>query len=110
MPHFRWLGILLLMLTFATVTAAAQLPGHPNTQPESQAELDHDMQQKLRLEQQKKRFEQMKHDSQRLLELATELKKYVDQSGEHVLSMEVVRKAEEMERLARRVKDNMRGN
>ena len=109
MPRFRWLRILLLMLTVATVTAAAQIPGHPNAQPESQAELDHDQQQKARLEQQKKHFEQMKRDSQRLLELATELKKYVDQSGEHILSMEVVRKAEEMEKLARRVKDNMRG-
>jgi hypothetical protein len=34
----------------------------------------------------------------------------VDESGEHVLSMDVVRKAEEIEKLARRVKDHMRGN
>jgi hypothetical protein len=52
----------------------------------------------------------MQHDSQKLLELATQLKQYVDQSGEHVLSMDVVRKAEEIEKLARRVKDRMRGN
>jgi hypothetical protein len=52
----------------------------------------------------------MKRDSQKLLELATELKKYVDQAGENVLSLEVVRKADELEKLARRVKENMRGN
>ncbi len=56
----------------------------------------------------KKRYEEMKRDSQRLLELATELKQYVDKSGENVLSLEVLRKAEEMERLARQVKNNMR--
>ncbi len=39
---------------------------------------------------QKKRFEDMKRDSQKLLELATELKQYVDKSGENILSLEVV--------------------
>jgi hypothetical protein len=51
----------------------------------------------------------MQRDSQKLLELATELKRYVDKSGENILSVEVLRKAEEMEKLARRVKENMRG-
>jgi hypothetical protein len=68
------------------------------------------MQQRARLQQQKQRFEEMQHDSKKLLELATELKHYVDQSGEHVLSLEVIKKAEEIEKLARRVKEHMRGN
>jgi hypothetical protein len=59
--------------------------------------------------QQKKRFEDIQRDAARLLALATELKQYVDKSGENVLSLEVVRKAEEMEKLARQVKNNMRG-
>jgi hypothetical protein len=51
----------------------------------------------------------MRRDSQRLVELSRELKQYVDKAGEHVLSMEVIRKADELEKLARKVKENMRG-
>ena len=68
------------------------------------------MQRRSQSQRDKKRFEEMKRDSQKLLELATELKKYVDNSGEHILSLDVVRKAEEMEKLARQVKNNMRGD
>jgi hypothetical protein len=66
------------------------------------------MQRKAQNQRQKKRFEDMKRDSQKLLELATELQQYVDKSGENILSLDVVRKAEEMEKLARQVKNNMR--
>lgn len=68
------------------------------------------MQQNLQRQQQQKRYEDVKRDSQKLLDLATELKKNVDKAGENILSLEVVRKAEEMEKLARRVKDNMRAD
>jgi hypothetical protein len=111
MHCFRWLEILTLVLIFAGIPAIAQRPVQPPPpSSEAQTELDREMQQKVQLEQQRKRFEQMKRDSQKLLELATELKQYVDQAGEHVLSLDVLRKAEEMEKLARRVKENMRAN
>jgi hypothetical protein len=55
------------------------------------------------------RHESLKEDTDKLLELATELKKHVDNSNENLLSMEVVRKAEEIERLAKKVKDKMKG-
>jgi len=71
--------------------------------------MDQEMQRKMQKQRQKKRFEEMQRDSQKLLELATALKKHVDESGEQVLSVEVIKKAEEMEKLARRVKENMRG-
>ena len=50
------------------------------------------------------RQEQIKHDTEKLLQLATELKIYVDRSNENVLSMEVVKKAEEIEKYAHNVK------
>ena len=58
----------------------------------------------------KERQEALKKDTDRLLELATELKVYVDQSNEHTLSVDVIRKAEEIEKLARSVKSKMKGN
>jgi predicted protein tyrosine phosphatase len=50
----------------------------------------------------------IKRDTDKLLDLATELKNYVDKSNEHVLSLEVVRKAEEIEKLAHQVKAKMK--
>jgi hypothetical protein len=44
-----------------------------------------------------------------LLKLTTELKQYVDNSNENLLSVDVVKRAEEIEKLARSVKDKMKG-
>lgn len=51
----------------------------------------------------------LKNDTDKLLRLALELKAYVDKSNEHVLSVDVVKKAEEIEKLAHSVKDKMKG-
>lgn len=56
-----------------------------------------------------KRQKDLKRDTDRLLQLATELKTQVDQSNEHVLSLTVIKKAEEIEKLARSVKNKMKG-
>ena len=52
----------------------------------------------------------LKRDTDRLLALATELKQYVDKSSENTLSLNVIKKADEIEKLAHSVKDKMRGN
>ena len=52
----------------------------------------------------------LKRDADKLLKLATELKDSVDKTNESVLSLEVVKKAEEIEKLAHSVKDKMKGN
>jgi len=56
------------------------------------------------------RHEQLKRDTDKLLELSTELKQYVDKTNENVLSVDVVKKAEEIEKLAHSVKEKMKGN
>lgn len=52
----------------------------------------------------------LKRDTERLLKLSTELKDYVDKTNENVLSLEVIKKADEIEKLAHSVKVKMRGN
>lgn len=52
----------------------------------------------------------LKRDTDRLLKLSTELKEYVDKSNENVLSLDVIKKADEIEKLAHSVKNKMRGN
>jgi hypothetical protein len=52
---------------------------------------------------------ELKRDTVRLLKLSTELKDYVDKSNENVLSLDVIKKADEIEKLAHSVKTRMRG-
>lgn len=57
----------------------------------------------------KERTAALKTDTDKLLKLSVELKAYVDKSDENVLSLDVIKKAEEIEKLARSVKDKMKG-
>ena len=48
-------------------------------------------------------------DTDKLLSLATELKQDVDKTDKNTLSVDVIKKAEEIERLAHSVKERMKG-
>ncbi|GAC1363308.1 MAG: hypothetical protein NVSMB3_11750 [Acidobacteriaceae bacterium] len=48
-------------------------------------------------------------DTDKLLTLATELKQQVDKTDKNVLSVDVVKKADEIEKLAHSVKEKMKG-
>lgn len=58
----------------------------------------------------KRRQQDIRVDTEKLFQLATELKAAVDKTDENVLSLDVVRKADEVEKLARRVKEKMKQN
>ena len=51
----------------------------------------------------------LKSDTDKLLKLAEELKTSVDKSSANVLSLDVLKKAEEIEKLAHSVRDKMKG-
>lgn len=55
------------------------------------------------------RQQEIKKDTDKLLELATELKQYVDKTNENIVSLDVIKKAEQIEKLAKSVKDKMKG-
>jgi hypothetical protein len=113
MPRSTLLGGVVFLLAISCAPAWSQqritVPNAPLGESDENIQQQREMQQKLEKMRQKKRYEDMKRDSEKLLELATELKEYVDKTGENVLSLEVVRKAEQMEKLAHKVKQNMRG-
>jgi len=56
------------------------------------------------------RQKQLVEDTQKLLSLANELKADVDKSTKDTMSVDVIRKADEIERLAHNVKEKMKGN
>ena len=59
-------------------------------------------------EQNQRRYADLKRDADHLLQLATELKLQVDKAGEHTLSLEVIRKTDEIGKLARSVRTRMK--
>lgn len=52
----------------------------------------------------------IKNDTAKLLQMATELQEYVDKTNENILSVDVVKKAEQIEKLAKSVKEKMKAN
>lgn len=86
------------------------LPGQDVNPPiagenEARARLAHDMEKRAA----KERVAALKSDTDKLLKLSVELKSYVDKSDENVLSLDVIKKAEQIEKLAKSVKDKMKG-
>jgi hypothetical protein len=74
----------------------------------------HDPMQRQRLAKMEKarqadRQQQLVKDTDKLLDLAKQLKEQVDKSNKDTLSIDVVKKAAEIEKLAKSVKDRMRG-
>ncbi len=55
------------------------------------------------------RQQDIRKDTEKLLELATELKQSVEKSNENTLSLDVIKKADQIEKLAKTVKDKMKG-
>ena len=68
------------------------------------------MQERMEKEANKQRQAELKRDTDKLLKLSTELKAYVDKSNENILSLDVIKKADEIEKLAHSVKTKMRGD
>ena len=54
------------------------------------------------------RHSQLRRDTEKLVALTAELKQHVDKAGANILSMDVIKKAEEIQKLAKSVQDKMR--
>jgi hypothetical protein len=90
-----------------------QVPGFP-TPGHNGNPMDTDPMDPHRNEQQEKmrnndRQKRLVADTDKLLALATDLKAQVDKSTKDTLSVDVIKKAEEIEKLARSVKERMKG-
>jgi hypothetical protein len=77
----------------------------PPEMDENRERMENERLKKANLERQA----QLKTDTDKLVKLAGELKDYVDKSNENVLSLDVMKKADEIEKLAKSVKEKMKG-
>ena len=86
-------------------------PGLPTTNPKHLPDDDPTIRLQKELEKKANAERQLhlKTDTDKLFKLATELKDQVDKSNQNILSLEVIKKAEEIEKLAHSVKEKMRG-
>jgi hypothetical protein len=80
--------------------------GSTVNQDRDQAQAEFERQAKIAAN--KKRQQELKRDTDKLLQLATDLKASVDRSNENILSLDVIKKAEQIEKLAKSVKDKMK--
>jgi hypothetical protein len=111
------------LLAVVTLLAAAQQapspnPDRPYLSPEANRLPDKNAQLQLQQQEQSKsasyvaanveRRKQISDDAAKLVELATELKKEVDKTDKDTLSINVIRKAEMIEKLAKGVKEKMK--
>lgn len=104
------LGCFLLPTSFLPwASAQVRVPGR-QVQPQPEDEERQKMEKEMAKKANQQRQADLKRDTDKLLQLATELKQYVDKSNENVLSLDVMKKAEEIEKLAHSVREKMKGN
>lgn len=115
-------GALVWLVLFAALPAGSLLhsqanPNQPIPGPEASRPLDANQIMNMHDQQNKKanvdaanaeRKKQIADDSAKLLKLATDLKAEVDKTSKDTLSLGVIRKAEEIEKLAHSVKEKMK--
>jgi len=118
--HTWFSALLVVILLIVPMSASGPRQSSPSATPESdpqfgqherrdEAVIPPNMERRMAKERSKDRYQSIKRDSEKLLELATELKQYVDKSGESVLSMDVVKKCDEIEKLSKSVRAKMKG-
>ncbi len=89
-----------------------QQPGNPanRTAPNGVGDIPSpDRQEKLGDMRNAERQKRLVDDTNKLLELATQLKADVDKTNKNVLSIDVIKRADEIEKLAHAVKERMKG-
>jgi len=124
-PRLHWMRLLACMCVLAAFAGTAR-PGPQSQSPNPDKSIhdpvltappDPNTQMEMRDQQTKQqnytaanleRRKQIADDSARLLKLATDLKSEVDKTTKDTLSLNVIRKADEIEKLAHSVKEKMK--
>lgn len=109
----RLIALAVLVLGMGMIASAQLQPGSqlPSTQEPAtpddtwRAQQQKEMARKLNFQ----REQEIKKETDQLLKLATELKQSVDKTTENTMSLDVIKKAEEIEKLAKNVKEKMKG-
>jgi hypothetical protein len=112
MLTMAFVGMALVTTCSLGVSGGQMLPQQPTWSNQMAASMSQPdiirstEQQRLRIAERQKRLEA---DTEKLVALTTALKAQVEESNKDVLSIDMIRKAEEIEKLARSVKERIKG-
>ena len=118
----KYVVVLILSLTLFTIPANSQLRAVPASAQQIQkvaaereatnngfsSDQHQLLQQELIARAVADRQSQLRLDTEKLVALTAELKQHVDKAGANILSMDVIKKAQEIQKLANSVQDKMR--
>jgi hypothetical protein len=118
----KYVVVLILSLTLFAIPANSQLRVVPATVQQRQkvaaereatnnafsSDQHQLLQQELVARAVADRQSQLRLDTEKLVALTAELKQHVDKAGANILSMDVIKKAQEIQKLAKSVQDKMR--
>ena len=118
----KYVVVLILSLTLFAIPAKSQLRAVPESVQQKQKiaaereatnnSLSNDphqlLQEELIARAVADRQLQLRLDTEKLVALTAELKQRVDKAGANILSMDVIKKAQEIQKLAKSVQDKMR--
>ena len=118
----KYVVVLILSLTLFAIPANSQLRAVPAsvqqikkiaaereaTNNDSSNDPHRLLQQELIARAVADRQSQLRLDTEKLVALTAELKQHVDKAGANILSMDVIKKAQEIQKLAKSVQDKMR--
>ena len=100
--------LLVLCLPHQGQTVPAVPPSFPTTTPAGRTGLSADQRAKMGAQRRRKAFQKLKSDSERLAAGSVELKEMIQNSNPHTFSIGIVRKAEDLEKLARKIKNRIK--
>ena len=111
--RLSWILLLVLAVDAHAMGAQAQQPSvvppfgeKPSTVEKERIKMEREAAKRAN----QQRQSDLKRDTEKLFNLATELKNSVEKTNTGILSVEVVRKAEEIEKLAHSVKEKMKNS
>ena len=107
MRHFPMFLVVGIVLCASLGNSQAGSPGDPQFRVHrstDEVKRDNDRMKAMN----KDRAQRIRRDTDKLLELATELKQYVDKTNENVMSVDVIKKADEVEKLAKTIREKMK--
>ena len=101
--------LLALMLggSFALQAQRGRLP-FPSTSGRNEDDDHNNPRRRLQKRMIRESFEQMQKESEKLVEMSTDLRETLLNTSEDELSLEVMKKAEEIEKLAEKIKNRMK--
>ena len=101
--------VLLFLLACSTVVRSqSDFVNDPQFRQQRRSQTDRELEANREKAMNKDRYLRIKRDTDKLLELATQLKQYVDKTNENVLSVNVINKADEIDKLAKTIREKMK--